>query len=111
MQSENYIKQLEALWDMVSDMVEGGRLTEADIPDDYDALVRKMGECEAARAPKDGEVREIGVEECVVVYSTDAEIWTLFTEAEEVGYLGEFDTVKEARDYAKQYYINLKNGS
>ena len=30
------------LWDMLSDTVEGGRLTEADIPDDYSALVRQM---------------------------------------------------------------------
>lgn len=37
-----YVRCLETLWDMVSDMVEGGRLTEADIPDDYHALVNHM---------------------------------------------------------------------
>ena len=40
-----YIKVLERLWDDVSDMVEGGRITEADIPDDYEALVFRMLQC------------------------------------------------------------------
>ncbi len=37
-----YVEELERLWDMVSDMVESGRLAEADIPDDYQALVSQM---------------------------------------------------------------------
>jgi hypothetical protein len=37
-----YIRQLENLWDFVSDMVEGCRLTREDISDDYDALVCQM---------------------------------------------------------------------
>lgn len=37
-----YVEELERLWDMVSDMVESGRLVEADIPDDYQALVSQM---------------------------------------------------------------------
>lgn len=32
------------LHDMVSDMIEGGRLSEADIPDDYQALVDHLVE-------------------------------------------------------------------
>lgn len=42
-----YVKQLETLWDMVSDMVEGGRLQEASIPDDYSALVQQMAQLQA----------------------------------------------------------------
>ena len=34
----------ERLHDMVSDMIEGGRLTRADVPDDYDALVHQLEE-------------------------------------------------------------------
>lgn len=44
-----YISALEELWDLVSDVVEGGRLTEVDLPDDYRALVEKMQECERLR--------------------------------------------------------------
>lgn len=44
-----YTKALERLWDMLSDTVEGGRLTEADCPDDYEALVHQMVACEQAR--------------------------------------------------------------
>lgn len=44
-----YIKELEKLWDMLSDTIEGGRLTEADIPDDYQAFVTQMMACEASR--------------------------------------------------------------
>ena len=44
-----YIRALEKLWDMLSDAVEGGRLKKEDIPDDYEALVGQMVECEVAR--------------------------------------------------------------
>lgn len=44
-----YINALEHLWDMLSDMIEGGRLDEADIPDDYIALVNQTQRCESAR--------------------------------------------------------------
>lgn len=44
-----YIDSLELLWDMLSDTIEGGRLTESDIPDDYAALVTVMQECERLR--------------------------------------------------------------
>jgi hypothetical protein len=37
-----YVEQLEKLWDMLSDTVEGGRLTEVDAPDDYQAFVSQM---------------------------------------------------------------------
>lgn len=46
----HYVDKLERLWDMLSEAVEGGRLTEADIPDDYAALVSQMGKCNAALA-------------------------------------------------------------
>lgn len=45
-----YIEALEGLWGMVSDMVEGGRLREADIPDDYEALVRHQTTLSSLRA-------------------------------------------------------------
>lgn len=48
-----YIEALEDLWDMVSDMVEGGRLREADIPDDYRALVRHQMTLSSLRAAVD----------------------------------------------------------
>jgi len=38
----DYVDALERLWDMLSDCVEGGRLTEGNLPDDYAALVRQM---------------------------------------------------------------------
>jgi hypothetical protein len=41
---EQYVEALEKLWDMVSDMTEY-RLREGDIPDDYEALVGQMVEC------------------------------------------------------------------
>ena len=44
---QNYLSELERLWDMLSDMIEGGRLTAADVPDDYQALVAKLAECAA----------------------------------------------------------------
>ena len=57
--------------------------------------------------PEDGDVVELGIEECVAVYSAEAELWTLFTEAEQEGYLGEFDTVEQAKRYARNHYDNL----
>ena len=33
------------LHDMLSDMIEGGRLTECGIPDDYSALVDQLEQC------------------------------------------------------------------
>ena len=47
--ADRYVAALERLWDMLSDTVEAGRLSEADIPDDYRALVEQMVACEAAR--------------------------------------------------------------
>ena len=40
-----YVKPLEHLWDMLSDCIESGRLQEADLPDDYAALVEQMATC------------------------------------------------------------------
>jgi predicted protein tyrosine phosphatase len=37
----------EKLHDGLSDMIEGGRLTEADIPDDYQWLVETLVNCNA----------------------------------------------------------------
>ncbi len=45
----HYVAALERLWDMLSDAVEGGRLTPALLPDDYAALVSQMTACESAR--------------------------------------------------------------
>jgi len=43
------------LHDMLSDMIESGRLSEADIPDDYQALVEQLaGPCAAAMAKVEG---------------------------------------------------------
>ena len=39
------VKQYEKLHDGLSDMVESGRLTEADIPDDYQWLVETLVAC------------------------------------------------------------------
>lgn len=39
---QNLLAEYRRLHDMLSDMIEGGRLTAVDIPDDYDALVRKL---------------------------------------------------------------------
>lgn len=41
------VKQYERLHDGLSDMIEGGRLTEADIPDDYQWLVETLVQCNA----------------------------------------------------------------
>ncbi len=41
-------KSYGRLHDMLSDMVEGGRLSEAEIPDDYQALVDALAECDGA---------------------------------------------------------------
>ena len=35
------------LHDMLSDMIEAGRLTEGDIPEDYAALVEQLEQCNA----------------------------------------------------------------
>ena len=35
------------LHDRLSDMIEGGRLTEGDIPEDYAALVEQLEQCNA----------------------------------------------------------------
>jgi hypothetical protein len=53
-----YILELEKLWDMLSDTVEGGRLTEADIPDDYQALVSQMVKLAGIEGAKDPELEE-----------------------------------------------------
>lgn len=50
--------ELECLWDMLSDAIEGGRLTEADIPDDYEAFVEQMVSCEGARYRREQVVDE-----------------------------------------------------
>lgn len=44
-EEQNYMAALERLWDMLSDAVEGGRLTVAEVPDDYDAFVAQMIGC------------------------------------------------------------------
>lgn len=47
-QQADYVGELEKLWDMLSDAIEGGRLSPADIPDDYDAFVNQMVSCNLA---------------------------------------------------------------
>lgn len=51
-----YVNELERLWDMLSDTVEGGRLNEADIPDDYQALVEQMVKLGAIEGQDDPEL-------------------------------------------------------
>lgn len=46
----DYIRELEKLCSMLSDAIEEGRLTESDIPDNYQAIVYQMRECEKKRA-------------------------------------------------------------
>lgn len=41
------LRTYAGLHDLISDMIEGGRLTEAMIPDDYQAVVAKLVECVA----------------------------------------------------------------
>ena len=41
------VKQYERLHDGLSDMIEGGRLIEDDIPDDYQWLVETLVQCNA----------------------------------------------------------------
>ncbi len=43
------------LHDMVSDMLDEGRLTEADIPDDYQALIAQLGRCCDVMAKVEGD--------------------------------------------------------
>lgn len=45
----DHIATLEALWDVLSDTIESGRLCESDIPDDYKALVEWMVACAASQ--------------------------------------------------------------
>jgi hypothetical protein len=41
------VRTYAGLHDLISDMIEDGRLTEAMIPDDYRAVVEKLVECVA----------------------------------------------------------------
>jgi hypothetical protein len=50
---KNAVLTYAALHDMISDMIEDGRLTEAAIPDDYQALVAKLVECVALGVVED----------------------------------------------------------
>ena len=43
----NTVEQYEKLHDGLSDMIEDGRLTEMDIPDDYQWLVETLVACNA----------------------------------------------------------------
>jgi len=43
-------REYARLHDFISDMIEGGRLTEADIPDDYAAIVDQLENCATADA-------------------------------------------------------------
>lgn len=45
-----YRKAYSRLHDFLSDMIEGGRLTEADIPDDYQAIVIALEDAARAEA-------------------------------------------------------------
>lgn len=45
-----YRKAYSRLHDFLSDMIEGGRLTETDIPDDYAALVSALEDAARAEA-------------------------------------------------------------
>ena len=44
----NLLNAYFELHDMLSDMIEDGRLTEGDIPEDYAALVEQLKQCNAA---------------------------------------------------------------
>jgi len=44
----NLLNAYFELHDMLSDMIEAGRLTEGDIPEDYAALVEQLEQCNAA---------------------------------------------------------------
>ena len=46
----HYVAKLEKLWDVVSDCIEGERLKEGDLPDDYRAIVAAITEAQNARA-------------------------------------------------------------
>ncbi|WP_026332132.1 hypothetical protein [Thioalkalivibrio sp. ALE16] len=54
MQSHNeYVRQLERLWDLVSDAVEAGQIAAPEDPDDrndHAALVAQMERCQGAKA-------------------------------------------------------------
>ena len=39
------LKEYRRLHDFLSDAIEGGRLTEADVPDDYHAFIHQLEEC------------------------------------------------------------------
>lgn len=47
---DQYLVELENLWGMVSEMVEGGRLTKESSPEDYQKLVDQMVACNALYA-------------------------------------------------------------
>jgi hypothetical protein len=49
------VRTYATLHDMISDMIESGRLTQAHIPDDYPALVDKLVECVALGVTEDFE--------------------------------------------------------
>ena len=42
---EDLLNAYFTLHDMLSSMIEGGQLTESDIPDDYAALVEQLEQC------------------------------------------------------------------
>lgn len=46
---DQYLGSLETLLGMVSDTISSGRLREADIPDDFEAIVSQVAECNAVR--------------------------------------------------------------
>lgn len=56
---DQYVKSLEDLCSIISDTVQGGRLKETDIPDDYRALVEQMAKCNAIRADLDSKPHAI----------------------------------------------------
>lgn len=53
-------KKYGRLHDFVSDAIEGGRLTPADIPDDYDAFVLALQEAAVADAAMDAALARVG---------------------------------------------------
>lgn len=49
------IERWQELHNMVSELVESGKIKEADLPDDYRALVRKLEQCVQAENKADWE--------------------------------------------------------
>lgn len=92
----DYIAALERLWDALSDTIEGGRISEVDCPDDYQALVTLMRECESARDKAGWPVRKAPAPRYSVCFDIDGH-----------GEGREYNTPEEAAQDVAQYVRNL----